>query len=64
MGQVLKSKEALDRRDRRLMHKIWQAAVDAIEAQKQGHTHKWQALQDALDKAEDEMGPPEEYEVL
>ena len=59
---MLKSEKALDKRDKRLMHKIWFAAAAALEAQRKGHSHKWQALQDAMDAAEDEMGPVSEYD--
>lgn len=63
MNRPPKTEEALDRRDRRLMHRIWLAAVEALEAARQGHNDKWRALQNALEKAEDEIGPPEEYEI-
>ncbi len=62
MGKA-KYKEALDRRDRRLLHKVWLCAVEHYEAMREGHSHKRDALFKALEKAEDEMGPPEEYEV-
>lgn len=60
MGKA-KYPPALDRRDKRLMHKIWLAVTEALERQRRGHTDGWAKVQEALDNAEDEMGPPEEY---
>ena len=61
MGKA-KHGPALDRRDKRLFHAIWLTVTEALEAQREGHTHKWGDVQKALDKAEDEMGPPEDYD--
>lgn len=61
---MLKTKVALDRRDIRLLHKVWLALTEHFEAQRHGHNHKFQALEKALENAEDEMGPPEDYEVM
>ena len=51
----------LDKRDLGLLHKVWSAASEAMWKQSQGHADGWVKLLKALDNAEDEMGPPEEY---
>jgi hypothetical protein len=58
----MKSKAQLDKRDRRLLHKIRAAAEHALHRAAHGHNDGWQPLRDALEKAEDEMGPIEDFE--
>lgn len=60
---MLKTKKALDRRDRRLLHALRVAATEAMWQQAHGHANGWDKLQKALDKADDEMGPVEDFEI-
>lgn len=60
---MLKTKASLDRRDRRLLHAIRIAAEDALFKASHGHTDGWKPLRDALDKANDEMGEAEDFEI-
>ena len=53
----------LDQRDRKLLRDIWLATTNALFKQAHGHTDGWDAVQKALDKAEDIMGEPEDYEI-
>jgi hypothetical protein len=57
----MKTKKQLDKRDRKLLHKIWLTVTWAIEKQSQGHSDGWDDVQKALDKAVDEMGDPEDF---
>ena len=59
---MTKAKEELDLRDRRLLHAIWLNVVNALERNRHGHTDGWTNVQKSLDEAEDEMGPPEDFE--
>lgn len=59
----MKTNKSLDKRDRRLLHAVWLATTNALFRQAHGHTDGWDAVQKALDKAEDELGSPEEFEV-
>ena len=59
---MLKTKKALDRRDRKLLKEIWLSVTDALFREKHGHTDGWARVQKALNKAEDEMGVPEDFE--
>jgi hypothetical protein len=56
-----KSKAQLDKRDRRLLHRVRAAAEHALHRQARGHSDGWQRLRDALDKADDEMGAVEDF---
>jgi hypothetical protein len=56
-----KSKAQLDKRDRRLLHKVRVAAEFALRRQARGHSDGWQRLRDALDTADDEMGAMEDF---
>jgi hypothetical protein len=58
----LKSERQLDKRDRRLLHKIRAAAEHALQRASRGHNDGWQKLRDALNKADDELGPIEDFE--
>lgn len=60
---MLKTKKTLDKRDRKLLHAVWLSTTIALFRQAHGHTDGWAAVQKALDKAEDEMGSPEEFEI-
>jgi hypothetical protein len=55
------TKKQLDLRDRRLLHAIRVKAEHALERAHAGHNDGWQALRDALEKADDEMGPSGDY---
>jgi hypothetical protein len=57
----MKSTKQLDKRDRRLLHKIRAAAEHALQRASRGHNDGWQKLRDALDKAEDELGAIEDF---
>jgi hypothetical protein len=57
-----RSKENLDKRDRRVLHAVRVAAQNAIERARLGHNDGWQPLQDALDTADDELGVIEDFE--
>lgn len=58
-----RSKAFLDKRDRRLLHKVRVTAEHALERARFGHNDGWQQLQNALDKASDGMGVPEDFLV-
>ena len=60
---ALKTAKALDRRDRKLLHAIRVAAEEALNEMSFGHTFMLDELRKALDKADDEMGPYEDFEV-
>jgi len=57
----MRSKAQLDKRDRRLLHKVRVAAEHALQRAARGHNDGWQRLRDALDKADDELGALEDF---
>ncbi len=58
-----RSKAFLDKRDRKLLHKIRLAAEHALERARFGHNDGWQKLQNALDRATDNMGDIDEFDM-
>ena len=57
----MKTEKQLNKRDRKLLHDIRVKAEIAFDRQRYGHSNGWQSLRDALDKADDEMGPIEDF---
>jgi hypothetical protein len=57
----MRTEKQLNKRDRKLLHAIRVKAEIAFQRAKFGHSDGWQPLRDALDKADDEMGPIEDF---
>lgn len=60
---IAKKHRALDQRDLKILYKVWLAATEDSFARSHGHTNKADALQKALDHAEDILGNVEEYPI-
>lgn len=57
----MKTEKQLNKRDRKLLHDIRVKAEIAFDRARFGHNNGWQPLRDALDKADDEIGPIEDF---
>lgn len=57
----MRTQKQFDKRDRKLLHAVWLATVNALHRASHGHNDGWQKLEKALGNAEDEMGSPEDF---